>query len=99
MLGETTLRAACLALSERVYSHARQRFEKVIKYTIGVPIIAGGEAAPEAPAYTFENSRPPHILPPLLRTRETIAVAFNSQAPSIRTLDDHINSITDGPDL
>ena len=98
MFGEATLLAARLAFSG-LNSYAHKRFEKIIEHTIGVPVIAGSETAPEAPADTFENALPPHILPPLLRTVETITVAFNGQTPSIRTLDNHINTIANRPDL
>ena len=59
---------------------------------VGVAIEARREAAPEAPADALQDALPPHVLAPLLRAVEAVAVAFDREAPALGAFDHEIDA-------
>src|SRR5437879_2686915 len=96
MFSESAIRASSLTLATGLDPHSRQHFKKIIHYAIGVTVKARCEASPEPPTDAFEHSLPAHILSPLLGTVVSIAVAFHRKPPSVGTLHDNINPVSNG---
>ena len=66
---------------------------------IHIAIKAGGEAAPKLPASPLQHALTPHVLAPLLRPVEAVAVALYSQSAAVGTFDHQIDAKAKRTDL
>ena len=70
-----------------------QRLHEVSKNCLSPPDKARREAAPERPAGAFEHSLARHVVLPLTRAVEAVAVALDREAASFVAFNDEVDAV------